>query len=258
MSKIRRIWPGVAAAAIILLLAGCSPSLQGFATDKGCRPGPIVFVIPDVSGSTERQRAVGGDYERDMMKALRTAAEDCADVYSAPADANTIADGRWVIDGKSFRQTIGGNDRFGAAARQNAVKKLLPKVRYELKLGKPDGTDLLGAAQRVGLAIESLEHRGKRPIKVVWLTDGAINLADGFSVYDAQLRTPELRRKFVQELAAHQELPDFGGKVDFYMGGVGLGVSDRDRARDIIATWKLIVPAMHANLKSIDSTLRFE
>lgn len=212
--------------------------------------------LPATSGSTEAARVPGGPYETEMMRALETSARNCADVYSAPADANTIGDGRWTIDGATFRQTIGGNKQFGAAARATAAQKLLSKIRRELQLGQPDGTDLLGAAQRVEVAIESLPNRGSRPLKVILFTDGANNLG-GSSMYNTPLGTDALRRAFVQKLAHEGELPDFHNRVAFYLSGVGLGL-ERDMGRDIIAVWRLLVPRMHAKLESIDSTLRFE
>lgn len=110
--------------------------------------------------------------------------------------------------------------------------------------------------QRIELAIESLPERGNRPLKVILLTDGANNLG-GSSMYATPLGTNSLRSAFVRKLAVAGELPDFHNQATFYLSGVGLGL-ERAKGRDIIATWKLLVPAMHAKLESIDSTLRFE
>jgi hypothetical protein len=77
-----------------------------------------------------------------------------------------------------------------------------------------------------------------------------------YSVYRTPIDTPERRRRFVARLMAKGELPDFGDRADVYIGGLGLGLK-REKARDVIALWQLIVPAMHARLRSADATLRF-
>lgn len=246
-----------AAATLTIGLTACSSSgLQGLIANRGCKVGARVFLVPDVSGSTAPQRGINGPYERGMMQALKTAARACAEVYSAPSDANSLGDGTWVIDGQTFRETIGGNASFGAAAREKKAEELLPTVRRELHMGQPSGTDILGSMQRIRIAIQSLHIAADRPVQVVFLTDGALNLVGNYSVYNTPLNTAERRTNFVARLSRLGELPDFGNKVNFYIGGLGIGAS-RDKAQDIIATWQLLVEAMHARLISADATLRF-
>lgn len=245
-----------AAVLLTLILTGCGPESVGSAlTDSGCRPGPTVYIIPDVSGSTAAKRTARGLYERAMMQALMAAARECAAaVYSAPADGNSIGNGEWIIDGKRFRQIVGGNETFSEAARANAAKKLLPDVRRGLKLQQAPGTDVLGSAVRIRLAIQHLAPHAR--IQIIWLTDGALNVPGQYSIYRTPIDTPQRRRRFVDRLAAQGEIPDFGGRADIYIGGLGLGLN-RDKARDVIALWQLIVPAMNARLRSADASLRF-
>jgi hypothetical protein len=259
-NKKKMISGAASAASLTLALSACGASdLQSVTADPGCKPGPRVFAIPDVSFSTQKLTGPNGPYEKAMMKTLKETAKACGDVYSSPADGNSVAKA-WVIDGEEFRQTVGGNDAFGEAARANKAEELLPKVRSELQMQQTAGSDLLGSFQRIKLALDDLnakEEDRNRPAQIVALSDGALVVKGKYSMYETPLDTPERRTKFIQKLADLGELPDFGGKVDIYLGGIGVGVSDRDNALDIIATWQMLVPAMHARLKSIDATLRF-
>lgn len=250
----RRVAP--VACLVAGVLGGCgTDGIIGSFTNKGCDPGATVFIVPDVSRSTAPQRAVGGEYERQMLGALKAAARDCAEaVYSAPADGNAIGHGAWVIDGKRFREQIGGNEGLSRAARAEAAGKLLPDVRRVLRMSQAAGSDVLGSALRISLAMKHVAARS--PVQIVWLTDGALNVAGGYSVYTTPIDTPARRRRFIARLAALGELPDFGGRADVYVGGLGLGLK-RTKARDVIALWKLLVPSMHARLRSADATLRF-
>jgi hypothetical protein len=252
--RLRTVW-GVAASAAAL--AGCSAAdIQNQMTDSGCRPGPIVFVIPDVSGSTTPRTGVRGPYERDMMKAITGAARACGDVYSAPADGNSVGKA-WIIDGKQFRQTVGANENLGAEARAKAAEQLRPAVRKELRSRTTAGTDLTGSLLRIRKALDGLPR--DRRIKIVLITDGAIVIEGRrpISMYDTPLDTQRRRELFVRRLATAGELPDFGGRVDIYLSGVGVGISDRERAKNILATWDLLIPAMNAHLQSNDPRLRY-
>lgn len=256
--SLRTLW-GVAAAAATLALAGtgCSAAdIQNSMASSGCRPGPILFVIPDVSKSTAPRTIVRGPYERDMMKAITGAARRCGDVYSAPADGNSIGTA-WIIDGVTFRQIVGDNDELGEEARAHAAGKLLPTARKVLRSGTSAGSDLTGSLLRIRKVVDRLPR--DRRVQIVLITDGAIVIKGSkpISMYDTPLDTQRRRELFVDRLKAAGELPDFGGRVDVYLSGVGVGIGNRERAKNILATWELIVSAMNAHLKSNDTTLRY-
>ena len=247
-----------AAATLLTILSGCGASdVQRFVAATGCEPGPIVIAIPDVSGSTKDQTRPGGPYEQDMMRAARGAARSCGDFYSAPADGNSIGTA-WFIDGQRFRQTVGGNEAFGAAARARRADRLLPIVRKELEMAAVSGSDLTGSLLRVSRFIRNMPDT-RRELQVVLITDGAINLKGDteISMYASPLDTDERRQAFIRKLRAAGELPDFDGRATIYLAGVGVGVSDRGKAKDILATWDLMVASMNARLASNDSRLRF-
>jgi hypothetical protein len=246
--------PCWAAVLLALCLSSCGREIESIVKPPRCKPGPVVFIIPDVSGSTETQTVIGGPYEQAMMAGLKHAARACGDVYSAPADGNAIGNGAWVIDGKTFRLTIGGSADHSAKAREQSAKELLPIVQRELRMRGAGGTDVLGAALRIQTTIDSL--RTSRPIEVILITDGALAVSGAYSMYTTRLDTPARRRRFVAELARRGELPDYKWRAALYIAGLGIDLPKRDKARDIIRTWEILVPAMHARLRSADSTLR--
>ena len=160
---------GVAAAAATLLalpLAGCGATNAALTLLNGgaCKPGPTVFLVADVSGSTTALRQPGGLYTTTVEAAVTGTAKACGSLYAGRVEGNGL-NTTWTIDGKEFRQTIGGNDALGAAARAEKAKRdVFPKISALLTTRHTPGTDLLGVMSRVSDAAASLPAGSAPPV----------------------------------------------------------------------------------------------
>lgn len=261
MNNIERTRVRVTATAVTLLailLVGCSTAAieENIVGTQQCDPGPIVYTVVDTSDSTEQQRARGAAYQEALMNAvIPETARMCGDLFATAADGNAIANGRWIIDGAQFRQTAGGNKTVAAEGRARKAQKDLGRhVQQLLRAHSTNGSDVLGALQRVAVTAKDVPA-GRRKV-IVLLTDGVLVVKGHYSAYKTPLNTRERRKKFIARLRAGAELPDLRG-VEVFLGGVGVGVGNRETAKAIIATWTTLVGEAGGELESIDSTLRF-
>jgi hypothetical protein len=239
---------------------GCAAvgAAQKFIDGSRCKPGPVAYVVSDVSASTATLRVRGGLYEQGLDKVIVRTAEDCGELFAAPLlDGNAIGNrSGWTIDGRSFRNiAVGGNKQLSSAARGKLAKKeLLPKVRTLLTTTQTNGSDALGAMQRVAMAAAT-EAKG-RSKKLFMFFDGALNLPGRYSVYETPIDTAKRRAKFIARLRADSELPQLRG-FDVYLIGLGVGISNRTTAKGVIALWQELIPLTGGRLVSTDVTPRF-
>lgn len=250
---------GVAAAAatlLVLLLSGCGAATVAMTLlDIGqCKPGPTVFLVPDVSGSTTTLRQPGGLYARAAEAAITATARACGSLYAGAVEGNGL-NATWLIDGTAFRQTIGGNDALGAAARvEKAKQDVFPKISALLATKRMPGTDLLGVMTRVDDAAASLPPDQRHQLMLILLTDGVLNLPGRYSLYSTPIETPAERAAFIAQLSAFGEIPNLTG-FDVYLPDLGVGVTDRDLAKAVIELWKELIPLTGARLRSVDGSL---
>jgi hypothetical protein len=260
MPKIKTLALRTSLAATILpiALSGCSSQdvQQTLLGKARCDPGAIVWVAVDTSASTSSQRGPNGPYEGDLIRTLiPKVAADCGTLYAAPADGNAIADARWVIDDRSFTRIVQGNDALDARARaKNAQRRLAPDVRRLLHMRATNGSDLLGAMQRVALAAGSAEPTRKKIL--VLETDGVLNVKRKYDLYGTPIDTARHRNRLLARLKRDNELPRLDG-FDVYISGVGVGVGNRETAKAIITFWQAMIRETGARLVSADSSLRF-
>lgn len=263
MSKQTTNRKGIAAAAAILVttaLAGCGPitDAETFINGAPCKPGPVVYAITDVSGSTAKLRQPGGLYETGVDKVITETAKSCGELFAAPLiDGNAIGNtAGWVIDGKTFRQiTLGGNNELSAAARaEKAKQELGPKVHALLTTKTTNGSDGLGAMRRVALAAASTAKGRAR--KLVMFFDGVLYLPAHYSMYKTPINSPERRKKFIARLKRGGEIPDLTG-FEVQIAGLGVGISNRETAKAVIEFWEELIPRTGARLVAADSSLRY-
>jgi hypothetical protein len=253
---------GVAAAAATLLalsLAGCGATNAAltFLNGGGCKPGPTVYLVPDVSGSTTALRQPGGLYTTTVEAAVTGTAKACGSLYAGTVEGNGL-NTSWIIDGKAFRQTIGGNAALGAAARaEKARQDVFPKISTLLTTKDTPGTDLLGVMSRVADAASGLPPGQRHQLTLVLLTDGVLNLPGRYSLYTTPIGTPVERQAFIARLRASGEIPRLTG-FDVYLPGLGLGVANRDLAKAVIELWQELVPLTGARLRSVDGSLHLD
>ncbi len=258
MCIIRRTTAAAALAVFCASLMGCSQQqLASFVTGKApVRPSYWV-VEADTSGSAASQGHKGGPYEQEIMGALAEAAREQATVYGGAIDGNAVGDASWQIDGVPLISSAGGgNARLAEAARVRRTVGLREKVRQLLATRPTNGSDILGALQRVAQLGRSLPKGA--PKTLVLLSDGAINLSrfGGYDVYAHPPDTPAIRRGLIAQFRAERELPDLSG-WRVCLGGIGVGVGDRSTARAVVELWEALIPATGATLVQINSTLAF-
>jgi hypothetical protein len=250
---------GVAAAAATLLalvLGGCGATSAALTLLNGgpCQRGPTVFLVPDVSGSTAALRQPGGLYSQAVETAIAATARSCGSLYAGRVEGNGL-DTTWTIDGKEFRQTIGGNDALGAAARAEKAKQdIFPKISALLTTKRTPGTDLLGVMSRVSDAAVSLPADQRHQLTLILLTDGVLNLPGHYSLYSTPIGTPVERQAFIARLRASGEIPDLTG-FDVYLPWLGVGVTNRDLAKAVIELWQELIPLTGGRLRSVDGSL---
>lgn len=250
---------GVAAAAATLLalpLAGCGATNAAMTLLNGgaCKPGPTVFLVPDVSGSTTALRQPDGLYTTTVEAAVTATAEACGSLYAGQVAGNGL-DTTWTIDGKAFRQTIGGNEALGAAARAERAKQdVFPRIATLLSGQQTPGTDLLGVMSRVSDAAASLPAGQRHQLTLILLTDGVLDLPGGYSLYSTPIGTPAERQAFIAGLKGSGEIPNLTG-FDVYLPGLGVGVANRELAKAVIALWQELVPLTGGRLRSVDGSL---
>ncbi len=257
IKKTRQIGVAAAAATLLaLLLTGCGATNAALAFLNGgeCKPGPAVFLVPDVSGSTNALRQPGGLYTMAVEAAVTGTAKACGSLYAGPVEGNGL-NTTWTIDGKAFRQTIGGNDALGAAARAEKAKQdVFPKISALLTTKGRPGTDLLGVMSRVADAAAGLPPGQRHQLTLILLTDGVLNLPGRYSLYSTPIGTPIERTAFIAQLKASGEIPDLTG-FDVYLPGLGVGVTNRDLATAVIELWQSLIPLTGGRLRSVDGSL---
>ncbi len=261
-ARARWILKCTAAASIAAVLAiglpACSQQqLVKFATGEGPHHPTYWVIDADTSGSTTSQTQPGGPYEQEIMAALAQGARDEATIYAAPVDGNTVADGTWTIDAAPLRTDAGGgNPRLAEVARTQSAERLRPRVRALLASRPTNGSDILGAFERVALLSRNLTPPGEKTL--VLLTDGAINLSKyhGYDIYTEPPVTPALRHALIARFKRNGELPRLPG-WNVYLGGIGVGIGNRATARATIALWAELVPAMGAHLAQMNSPIAF-
>lgn len=243
---------------VVATLTSCSTGqLAAFVSGKqGYWPSYWV-IEADTSGSTAAQARRGGAYEQEVMSALDQAARNQATVYGGAIDGNSVGDASWQINGVSLRSSAGGgNARLAEAARVRSAGELRGKARQLLATHPTNGSDILGALQRVAQLGHSLPSGAHKML--VLLTDGALNLSrfGGYDVYTHPPDTPAARRRLIARFRREGELPELSGwKV--YLGGIGVGIGNRTTARAVVELWEALIPATGARLVQINSTLAF-
>jgi hypothetical protein len=239
-------------------LSACSQQqLAGFVTGRTPYHPNYWVIDADTSGSTTSQTHLNGPYEQEMMAALGQAARDQATVFASPIDGNAVADATWTIAGVSLHTTAGGGSvQLAEAARVQVAKGLRPQVRALLRSRPTNGSDILGALQRISQLGRDLSAGA--PKTLVLLTDGAINLPQfgGYDIYTNPPDTPPKRHRLIAQFKHDGELPRLSG-WNVYLGGIGIGIGDRTTAQATIALWEELVPAMGARLVQINPTLEF-
>jgi hypothetical protein len=257
-----KIMRAAVAVVVALVLAGgleaCSgQQLVSFATGKVAYHPSFWVLEADTSGSTAPQARRGGSYEGQMMAALSQAAREQATVFGAAVDGNAIGDAAWPIDRVQLRSSSGGgNARLAEAGRVRQAEGLRGRVQALLASRPTNGSDILGALQQVAQLGHDLPSGA--PKTLVLLTDGAINLSryGGYDVYNEPPDTPFARRELIARFKRESELPKLDGwKV--YLGGIGVGIGDRQTARAVVALWEALIPATGAKLAQINPTLAF-
>jgi hypothetical protein len=257
IKKIAQIGVAAAAATLLVLpLVGCGATNAALTFLNGglCKPGPTVFLVPDVSGSTTALRQPGGLYTTAAEAAITGTAKACGSLYAGTVEGNGL-NTTWTIDGKKFRQTIGGNDELGAAAREEKAKRdVFPKISTLLTSKETPGTDLLGVMNRVSDAAAGLPPGQRYQLTLILLTDGVLNLPGGYSLYSTPIGTPAERQAFIAQLKGSGEIPSLTG-FDVYLPGLGVGVTDRDLAKAVIELWQELIPLTGGRLRSVDGSL---
>jgi hypothetical protein len=258
IDKKLRIKAVVLVSALAIVLGGCATAdiENTFVGKTGCDPGPIVFATPDTSASTLPQRGPGGPYEKALVdRVVPSVAAACGTLYAAPADGDAIANAQWVIDDRSFKQIVRGNTNLDETARARKAKKdLAPRVRELLHMRISNGSDLLGVMQRVAIAARGTDPARKKVL--ILQTDGVIVVPGHISAYKSPLNTADRRKKFLGRLKRGDEIPDLTG-FDVFVGGLGVGVGNRETAKGVIKLWNELIPMTGARLVSADSTLRY-
>jgi hypothetical protein len=249
----------VATIAVTAALAGCSQTqLTGLVTGHTATRPTVWVVEPDTSGSTTPQTRIGGPYEHEIVSALAEAAREEATVYGAPIDGNAIADAGWLIDGIRLKSTGGGgNAKLAELARIRRASGLRRVVRQMLRTRPTNGSDILGALQGVSRFGRTVPP-GTEKVAVL-LTDGAINISGsgGYDIYTTPPDTREERKAVIARFKREGELPDLRG-WKIYLGGVGVGISNRRTARATVLLWNELVTTMHATLTEESATLAFD
>jgi hypothetical protein len=240
------------------VFSACSQQqLASYVTGKATVRPSYWVIEADTSGSTAAQARRGGAYEQEIMGALGQAARKQATVYGGAIDGNAIGDASWQIDGVSPGSSAGGgNARLAEAARVRSAGELRGTARQLLATHPTNGSDILGALQRVAQLGHSLPKG--TPKTLVLLSDGALNLSrfGGYDIYTNPPYTPATRGRLITRFKREGELPDLSGwKV--YLGGIGVGIGDRATARAVLELWEALIPASGAKLVQINSTLAF-
>lgn len=235
----------VAMAVMSVVLTACGP----VSYEK-----PIVALFVDTSPSTVAERGPGGSYIQVAEQAAVGTSSELGTLYAATATENTVGNSSWEIQ-KTFSCGIPDNPKLCRPPARDQAVALEPRLTGLVQEQGAGGSDLLGALQGAGRLFADYPKRNRN---LVFLTDGDIN-TPAFHLYAELPMTPEEMDSRIQDLKSAGSLPDFSNGNEparVWMGGLGHGLPDPDKATQVISFWQKLIPATGGTLEVADSSPR--
>lgn len=232
-------------AAFSVLLSGCGPHEY---------EGPIVVLFVDTSPSTSSERGANGSFSQAAEETAVGTSSELGTLFAATATENTVGNSTWEIQ-ETFTCGIPDNEKLCRPAARDQAVALGPDLTALVQEQGGGGSDLLGALQGAGRLFSDYPGRNR---DLVFLTDGDIN-TPAFHLYAELPMSPEEMDARIQDLIAAGSVPDLGEgnePVRVWLGGLGHGLPDPDKATQVIHFWEKLIPATGGTLEVADSSPR--
>ncbi len=233
------------AAAFSLSILGCGP----YEYEE-----PVVALFVDASPSTASERGAGGSFSQAAAETAIGTSSELGTLFAATATENTVGNSSWEIN-ETFSCGFPDNPKLCRPAARDQAVALAPDLTALVQEQGRGGSDLLGALQGAGRLFSDYPGRNR---DLVFLTDGDIN-TPAFHLYAELPMSPDQMDARIQELIAAGSVPNFGEgetPVRVWLGGLGYGLPDPDKATQVIRFWEKLIPAAGGTLEVADSSPR--